>query len=157
MHIPFTLQLPLPRGAAAAAVRDAVAAAHRHAGNLHALPGAVLWPRRCCSPGYGENHILSALALALKVIFLPLAAAADPAPRGLLGHRADAAHLGTFCAGLLVVVFSFICSRCALASTRRNAIGIAVAVILLAFLAVIRAVGEARWSVVDGEQPFSAR
>ena len=112
--------------------------------NLLALQGALLCVATLLLAWRtGESHLYlsAALTLALKVIFLPW-----------LLHRLirrlevywDTEPLlniaGTMLVGLLVVVFAFGLAQpiSALASTAtRNAIGIAVAVILLAFLTMI--------------------
>ena len=91
----------------------------------------------------GENHLyLSALlTLALKVVFLPWLLHRLIRRLGVYWDTEPVLNIpGTMLAGLLIVVFSFGLAQpiSELASTAtRNAIGIAVAVILLAFLTMI--------------------
>jgi len=144
--LPFSLQLVNALAALLLLSSFAMLAQRRVVSlvNLLALQGAILFAATLLLAWRtGQNHLYlsAALTLALKVIFLPW-----------LLHRLirrlvvywDADPLlnisGTMLAGLLIVVFSFGLAQpiTALASTAtRSAIGIAVAVILLAFLTMI--------------------
>ncbi len=114
----------------------------------------------------GQMHLYvsALLTLALKVVFLPWAAA--PADRRLDVYW-DSEPLinttATMLLGLLIVIFSFGLAQpiAALASTAtRNAIGIAVAVVLLAFLTMItrrKSDVAGRGFSVDGERALLRR
>ncbi|HTY94987.1 MAG TPA: hypothetical protein VMC02_13930 [Steroidobacteraceae bacterium] len=112
--------------------------------NLLAIQGTLLFVATVLlawRTGHGHLYVSAALTLALKVCFLPwllhrlirrLKVYWDTEP------TLDIA--GTLLAGLLTVVFAFGLAQpiAALASTAaRNALGIAVAVILLAFITMI--------------------
>ena len=112
--------------------------------NLLALQGALLCVATLVLAWRtGANHLYlsAALTLALKVIFLPwLLHRLDSTPRRVLGHRVLAQSVGTMLVGLVIVIFAFGLAQpiAALASTAtRSSIGIAVAVVLIAFLTMI--------------------
>ena len=123
--------------------------------------------RRCCSPGARVRGICTSpprSPFVLKVVFLPW-----------LLHRLirrldvywDTEPLiniaGTMLIGLLIVIFAFGLAQpiAALASTAtRNALGIALAVVLLAFLMMItrrKAMSPGGGLPVDGERPVLRR
>jgi len=112
--------------------------------NLLAVQGAVLCAATLLLAWRtGEHHLYfsAVLTLALKVIFLPWLLHRLIRRLAVYWDTEPMLHIsGTMLLGLLVVVFSFGLAQpiAALASTAtRNAIGIAVAVILLAFLTMI--------------------
>ena len=112
--------------------------------NLLALQGALL----CIATlllawRTGANHLFlsAALTLGLKVIFLPWLLHRLIRRLGVYWDTESLLNVvGTMLAGVLIVIFSFGLAQpiSALASTAtRNSIGIAVAVILIAFLTMI--------------------
>jgi hydrogenase-4 membrane subunit HyfE len=146
MHIPFTLQLLNALAALLLLLSFAMLSQRRIVTmvNLLALQGAVLCAATLLLAWRtGENHLYfsAALTLALKVIFLPWLLHRLIRRLAVYWDTEPMLHIsGTMLLGLLVVVFSFGLAQpiAALASTAtRNAIGIAVAVILLAFLTMI--------------------
>jgi hydrogenase-4 component E len=146
MHIPFTLQLLNALAALLLLLSFAMLSQRRIVTmvNLLAVQGAVLCAATLLLAWRtGENHLYlsAALTLALKVIFLPWLLHRLIRRLAVYWDTEPMLHIsGTMLLGLLVVVFSFGLAQpiAALASTAtRNAIGIAVAVILLAFLTMI--------------------
>jgi hydrogenase-4 membrane subunit HyfE len=146
MHIPFTLQLLNALAALLLLLSFAMLSQRRIVTlvNLLALQGAVLCAATLLLAWRtGENHLYlsAALTLALKVIFLPWLLHRLIRRLAVYWDTEPMLHIsGTMLLGLLIVVFSFGLAQpiAALASTAtRNAIGIAVAVILLAFLTMI--------------------
>jgi hydrogenase-4 component E len=146
MHIPFTLQLLNALAALLLLLSFAMLSQRRIVTmvNLLAVQGAVLCAATLLLAWRtGESHLYlsAALTLALKVIFLPWLLHRLIRRLAVYWDTEPMLHIsGTMLLGLLVVVFSFGLAQpiAALASTAtRNAIGIAVAVILLAFLTMI--------------------
>lgn len=112
--------------------------------NLLAVQGALLCTATLLLAWRtGANHLYlsAALTLALKVIFLPWLLHRLIRQLGVYWDTEPLFNItGTMLIGVLVVVFSFGLAQpiSALASTAtRNAIGIAVAVVLIAFLTMI--------------------
>jgi hydrogenase-4 component E len=112
--------------------------------NLLAVQGALLCAATLLLAWRtGANHLYlsAALTLALKVIFLPWLLHRLIRKLGVYWDTEPLFNItGTMLIGVLVVVFSFGLAQpiSALASTAtRNAIGIAVAVVLIAFLTMI--------------------
>ena len=112
--------------------------------NLLALQGALL----CIATlllawrtGAGHLYVSAALTLVLKVIFLPWLLHRLIRKLGVYWDTESLLNVvGTMLAGVLIVIFSFGLAQpiSALASTAtRNSIGIALAVILIAFLTMI--------------------
>jgi hydrogenase-4 component E len=146
MHIPFTLQLLNALAALLLLLSFAMLSQRRVVTlvNLLAVQGAVLCAATLLLAWRtGESHLYlsAALTLALKVIFLPWLLHRLIRRLSVYWDTEPMLHIsGTMLLGLLIVVFSFGLAQpiAALASTAtRNAIGIAVAVILLAFLTMI--------------------
>jgi hydrogenase-4 membrane subunit HyfE len=146
MHIPFTLQLLNALAALLLLLSFAMLSQRRIVTmvNLLAVQGAVLCAATLLLAWRtGESHLYlsAALTLALKVIFLPWLLHRLIRRLAVYWDTEPMLHIsGTMLLGLLVVVFSFGLAQpiARLASTAtRNAIGIAVAVILLAFLTMI--------------------
>jgi hydrogenase-4 component E len=146
MYVPFTLQLLNALAALLLLLSFAMLSQRRIVTmvNLLAVQGAVLCAATLLLAWRtGENHLYlsAALTLALKVIFLPWLLHRLIRRLAVYWDTEPMLHIsGTMLLGLLVVVFSFGLAQpiAALASTAtRNAIGIAVAVILLAFLTMI--------------------
>jgi hydrogenase-4 membrane subunit HyfE len=146
MHIPFTLQVLNSLAALLLLLSFAMLSQRRIVTmvNLLAVQGAVLCAATLLLAWRtGENHLYlsAALTLALKVIFLPWLLHRLIRRLAVYWDTEPMLHIsGTMLLGLLIVVFSFGLAQpiAALASTAtRNAIGIAVAVILLAFLTMI--------------------
>ena len=112
--------------------------------NLLAVQGAVLCAATLLLAWRtGERHLYlsAALTLALKVVFLPWLLHRLIRRLAVYWDTEPMLHItGTMLLGLLIVVFAFGLAQpiAALANTAtRNAVGIAVAVILLAFLSMI--------------------
>jgi hydrogenase-4 component E len=112
--------------------------------NLLAMQGAILFAATLLlawRTGQSHLYVSAALTLGLKVIFLPWLLHRLIRRLGVYWDADPLLNIsGTMLAGLLIVVFSFGLAQpiTALASTAaRSAIGIAVAVILLAFLTMI--------------------
>jgi hydrogenase-4 component E len=112
--------------------------------NLLALQGAILFAATLLlawRTGQTHLYVSAALTLGLKVVFLPWLLHRLIRKLGVYWDADPLLNIsGTMLAGLLIVVFSFGLAQpiTALASTAtRSAIGIAVAVILLAFLTMI--------------------
>ena len=112
--------------------------------NLLALQGALLFVATLLLAWRTGDHNLyfsAVLTLALKVIFLPWLLHLLIRRLGVYWDTEPLLNItGTMLAGVLVVIFSFGLAQpiSALASTAtRNSIGIAVAVILIAFLTMI--------------------
>ena len=146
MHVPFTLQVLNALAALLLLLSFAMLSQRRIVTmvNLLAVQGAVLCAATLLLAWRtGENHLYlsAALTLALKVIFLPWLLHRLIRRLAVYWDTEPMLHIsGTMLLGLLIVVFSFGLAQpiAALASTAtRNAIGIAVAVILLAFLTMI--------------------
>ena len=146
MQIPFTLQVLNALAALLLLLSFAMLSQRRIVTmvNLLAVQGAVLCAATLLLAWRtGENHLYlsAALTLALKVIFLPWLLHRLIRRLAVYWDTEPMLHIsGTMLLGLLIVVFSFGLAQpiAALASTAtRNAIGIAVAVILLAFLTII--------------------
>jgi hydrogenase-4 component E len=146
MHIPFTLQVLNALAALLLLLSFAMLSQRRIVTlvNLLAVQGAVLCAATLLLAWRtGESHLYlsAALTLALKVIFLPWLLHRLIRRLSVYWDTEPMLHIsGTMLLGLLIVVFSFGLAQpiAALASTAtRNAIGIAVAVILLAFLTMI--------------------
>ena len=146
MHVPFTLQLLNALAALLLLLSFAMLSQRRIVTmvNLLAVQGAVLCAATLLLAWRtGESHLYlsAALTLALKVIFLPWLLHRLIRRLAVYWDTEPMLHIsGTMLLGLLVVVFSFGLAQpiARLASTAtRNAIGIAVAVILLAFLTMI--------------------
>ncbi len=146
MQIPFTLQVLNALAALLLLLSFAMLSQRRIVTmvNLLAVQGAVLCAATLLLAWRtGENHLYlsAALTLALKVIFLPWLLHRLIRRLAVYWDTEPMLHIsGTMLLGLLIVVFSFGLAQpiAALASTAtRNAIGIAVAVILLAFLTMI--------------------
>jgi hydrogenase-4 membrane subunit HyfE len=146
MSVPFTLQLLNALAALLLLLSFAMLSQRRIVTlvNLLAVQGAVLCAATLLLAWRtGEAHLYfsAGLTLALKVIFLPWLLHRLIRRLAVYWDTEPMLHIsGTMLLGLLVVVFSFGLAQpiAALASTAtRNAIGIAVAVILLAFLTMI--------------------
>jgi len=146
VHVPFTLQVLNALAALLLLLSFAMLSQRRIVTmvNLLAVQGAVLCAATLLLAWRtGENHLYlsAALTLALKVIFLPWLLHRLIRRLAVYWDTEPMLHIsGTMLLGLLIVVFSFGLAQpiAALASTAtRNAIGIAVAVILLAFLTMI--------------------
>ncbi|MCC7460869.1 MAG: formate hydrogenlyase [Gammaproteobacteria bacterium] len=146
MPIPFSLQLLNALAALLLLLSFAMLSQRRIVTlvNLLAVQGAVLCAATLLLAWRtGETHLyLSALlTLALKVVFLPWLLHRLMRRLAVYWDTEPMLHIsGTMLLGLLIVVFSFGLAQpiAALASTAtRNAVGIAVAVILLAFLSMI--------------------
>jgi hydrogenase-4 component E len=146
MHIPFTLQLINALAALLLLLSFAMLSQRRIVTlvNLLAVQGAVLCAATLLLAWRtGERHlyISAALTLALKVVFLPWLLHRLIRRLAVYWDTEPMLHIsGTMLLGLLIVVFSFGLAQpiALLASTAtRSAIGIAVAVILLAFLTMI--------------------
>jgi hydrogenase-4 component E len=112
--------------------------------NLLALQGALLFSATLLlawRTGDRNLYVSAALTLALKVIFLPWLLHRLIRRLGVYWDTEPLLNItGTMLVGVLVVIFSFGLAQpiSALASTAtRNSIGIAVAVILIAFLTMI--------------------
>jgi hydrogenase-4 component E len=112
--------------------------------NLLALQGAILGAATLLlawRTGEGNLYVSAALTLTLKVIVLPSLLLRMIRRLGVYWDTDTLLNIpGTMLLGLVVVVFSFGLAQpiSALASTAtRSAVGIAVAVILLAFLTMI--------------------
>ncbi len=146
MPIPFSLQLLNALAALLLLLSFAMLAQRRIVTlvNLLAVQGAVLCAATLLLAWRtGEHHLYlsAALTLALKVLFLPWLLHRLMRRLQVYWDTEPLLHIsGTMLLGLLVVVFSFGLAQpiAALANTAtRNAVGIAVAVILLAFLSMI--------------------
>jgi hydrogenase-4 component E len=146
MHIPFTLQLLNSLAALLLLLSFAMLSQRRIVTlvNLLAVQGAVLCAATLLLAWRtGEHHLYvsAALTLVLKVIFLPWLLHRLIRRLAVYWDTEPMLHIsGTMLLGLLIVVFSFGLAQpiAALANTAtRSAIGIAVAVILLAFLTMI--------------------
>ena len=146
MNLPFSLQLLNALAALLLLLSFAMLAQRRIVTlvNLLAVQGAVLCAATLLLAWRtGEHHLYlsAALTLALKVVFLPWLLHRLIRRLAVYWDTEPMLHItGTMLLGLLIVVFSFGLAQpiAALASTAtRNAVGIAVAVILLAFLSMI--------------------
>jgi hydrogenase-4 component E len=146
MNIPFSLQLLNALAALLLLLSFAMLSQRRIVTlvNLLAVQGAVLCAATLLLAWRtGERHmyVSAALTLALKVVFLPWLLHRLMRRLAVYWDTEPMLHIsGTMMLGLLIVVFSFGLAQpiAALASTAtRNAVGIAVAVILLAFLSMI--------------------
>ena len=146
MNIPFSLQLLNALAALLLLLSFAMLSQRRIVTlvNLLAVQGAVLCAATLLLAWRtGERHLYlsAALTLALKVVFLPWLLHRLIRRLAVYWDTEPMLHIsGTMMLGLLIVVFSFGLAQpiAALASTAtRNAVGIAVAVILLAFLSMI--------------------
>jgi hydrogenase-4 component E len=146
MSIPFSLQLLNALAALLLLLSFAMLSQRRIVTlvNLLAVQGAVLCAATLLLAWRtGERHmyVSAALTLALKVVFLPWLLHRLMRRLAVYWDTEPMLHIsGTMMLGLLIVVFSFGLAQpiAALASTAtRNAVGIAVAVILLAFLSMI--------------------
>ena len=146
MPIPFSLHLLNALAALLLLLSFAMLAQRRIVTlvNLLAVQGAVLCAATLLLAWRtGEHHLYlsAALTLALKVLFLPWLLHRLMRRLQVYWDTEPLLHIsGTMLLGLLVVVFSFGLAQpiAALANTAtRNAVGIAVAVILLAFLSMI--------------------
>ena len=146
MDIPFSLQLLNALAALLLLLSFAMLSQRRIVTlvNLLAVQGAVLCAATLLLAWRtGERHmyVSAALTLALKVVFLPWLLHRLMRRLAVYWDTEPMLHIsGTMMLGLLIVVFSFGLAQpiAALASTAtRNAVGIAVAVILLAFLSMI--------------------
>ena len=146
MNLPFSLQLLNALAALLLLLSFAMLSQRRIVTlvNLLAVQGAVLCAATLLLAWRtGERHmyVSAALTLALKVVFLPWLLHRLMRRLAVYWDTEPMLHIsGTMMLGLLIVVFSFGLAQpiAALASTAtRNAVGIAVAVILLAFLSMI--------------------
>ena len=146
MNIPFSLQLLNALAALLLLLSFAMLSQRRIVTlvNLLAVQGAVLCAATLLLAWRtGERHmyVSAALTLALKVVFLPWLLHRLMRRLAVYWDTEPMLHIsGTMMLGLLIVVFSFGLAQpiAALARTAtRNAVGIAVAVILLAFLSMI--------------------
>ena len=146
MNLPFSLQLLNALAALLLLLSFAMLSQRRIVTlvNLLAVQGAVLCAATLLLAWRtGERHmyVSAALTLALKVVFLPWLLHRLMRRLAVYWDTEPMLHItGTMLLGLLIVVFSFGLAQpiAALASTAtRNAVGIAVAVILLAFLSMI--------------------
>ena len=146
MNLPFSLQLLNALAALLLLLSFAMLSQRRIVTlvNLLAVQGAVLCAATLLLAWRtGERHLYlsAALTLALKVVFLPWLLHRLIRRLAVYWDTEPMLHItGTMLLGLLIVVFSFGLAQpiAALASTAtRNAVGIAVAVILLAFLSMI--------------------
>jgi hydrogenase-4 component E len=146
MHIAFTLQLLNALAALLLLLSFAMLSQRRIVTlvNLLAVQGAVLCAATLLlawRTGEGHLYVSAALTLALKVVFLPWLLHRLIRRLAVYWDTEPMLHItGTMLLGLLIVVFSFGLAQpiAALANTAtRSAIGIAVAVILLAFLSMI--------------------
>ena len=146
MNLPFSLQLLNALAALLLLLSFAMLSQRRIVTlvNLLAVQGAVLCAATLLLAWRtGEHHLYlsAALTLALKVVFLPWLLHRLIRRLAVYWDTEPMLHItGTMLLGLLIVVFSFGLAQpiAALASTAtRNAVGIAVAVILLAFLSMI--------------------
>jgi hydrogenase-4 component E len=146
MNLPFSLQLLNALAALLLLLSFAMLAQRRIVTlvNLLAVQGAVLCAATLLlawRTGEPHMYVSAALTLALKVVFLPWLLHRLIRRLAVYWDTEPMLHItGTMLLGLLIVVFSFGLAQpiAALASTAtRNAVGIAVAVILLAFLSMI--------------------
>jgi hydrogenase-4 component E len=144
--VPFVLQLLNSLAALLLLLSFAMLAQRRVVTlvNLLALQGAILGAATLLlawRTGEGNLYVSAALTLALKVVVLPALLLRMIRRLGVYWDTDTLLNIpGTMLVGLVVVVFSFGLAQpiTALASTAtRNAVGIAVAVILLAFLTMI--------------------
>jgi hydrogenase-4 component E len=145
-HVPFVLQLLNSLAALLLLLSFAMLAQRRVVTlvNLLALQGALLVAATLLlawRTGEGNLYVSAALTFALKVIVLPTLLHRMIRRLGVYWDTDTLLNIpGTMLLGLVVVVFSFGLAQpiTALASTAtRSAVGIAVAVILLAFLTMI--------------------
>ena len=145
-HLPFNQQLLNACAALMLLLSFAMLAQRRIVSlvNLFAVQGAVLAATTLLlawRTGAGHLYFSAVLTLALKVAFLPWLLHRLIRRLGVYWDTEPLLHIsGTMLAGILIVVFSFGLAEpiAHLASTSmRNAIGIAVAVVLLAFLMMI--------------------
>ena len=143
---PFSLQLVNALAALLLLSSFAMLSQRRVVGlvNLLALQGSILFAATLLlawRTGQAHLYVSAALTLGLKVVFLPWLLHRLIQRLGVYWDADPLLNIsGTMLAGLLIVVFSFGLAQpiTALASTAtRSAIGIAVAVILLAFLTMI--------------------
>jgi len=143
---PFSLQLVNALAALLLLGSFAMLSQRRVVGlvNLLALQGSILFAATLLlawRTGQAHLYVSAALTLGLKVVFLPWLLHRLIQRLGVYWDADPLLNIsGTMLAGLLIVVFSFGLAQpiTALASTAtRSAIGIAVAVILLAFLTMI--------------------
>jgi hydrogenase-4 component E len=144
--VPFVLQLLNSLAALLLLLSFAMLAQRRVVTlvNLLALQGAILGAATLLlawRTGEGNLYVSAALTLTLKVIVLPSLLLRMIRRLGVYWDTDTLLNIpGTMLLGLVVVVFSFGLAQpiSALASTAtRSAVGIAVAVILLAFLTMI--------------------
>jgi hydrogenase-4 component E len=145
-HLPFSIQLINALAALLLLTSCAMLTRRRVVGlvNLLALQGAILFlATMVLAWRTGQHHLYlsAALTLALKVAFLPWLLHRLIRRLGVYWDADPLLNIsGTMLVGLLIVIFSFGLAQpiVALAQTAtRSGIGIAIAVILLAFLTMI--------------------
>lgn len=145
-HLPFSIQLVNALAALLLLTSFAMLTRRRVVGlvNLLALQGGILFLATIVLAWRtGQHHLYlsAALTLALKVAFLPWLLHRLIRKLGVYWDADPLLNIsGTMLVGLLIVVFSFGLAQpiVALAQTAtRSGIGIAIAVILLAFLTMI--------------------
>jgi hydrogenase-4 component E len=145
-HLPFSIQLINALAALLLLTSFAMLTRRRVVGlvNLLALQGTILFlATMVLAWRTGQHHLYlsAALTLALKVVFLPWLLHRLIRRLGVYWDADPLLNIsGTMLVGLLIVVFSFGLAQpiVALAQTAtRSGIGIAIAVILLAFLTMI--------------------
>jgi len=145
-HLPFSIQLVNALAALLLLTSFAMLTRRRVVGlvNLLALQGSILFLATIVLAWRtGQHHLYlsAALTFALKVVFLPWLLHRLIRKLGVYWDADPLLNIsGTMLVGLLIVVFSFGLAQpiVALAQTAtRSGIGIAIAVILLAFLTMI--------------------